>query len=30
MWKWYEFGKYVQDQEALWRKVVHEAGIKIE
>jgi tripartite-type tricarboxylate transporter receptor subunit TctC len=25
-----EFGKYVQDQEALWRKVVHEAGIKIE
>lgn len=25
-----QFGQYVQDQEALWRKVVHEAGIKIE
>jgi tripartite-type tricarboxylate transporter receptor subunit TctC len=23
-------GHYVQEQEALWRKVVHEAGIKIE
>ena len=25
-----QFGQYVQDQEMLWRKVVHEAGIKIE
>jgi tripartite-type tricarboxylate transporter receptor subunit TctC len=25
-----QFGQYVQDQKALWRKVVHEAGIKIE
>ena len=25
-----QLGEYVKEQEMLWRKVVHEAGIKIE